>query len=150
MTKPVLSMPFYIPDPRLVRSLTTLINFHRRKNTSVNISYGRYRSLWTAVWIENFVWTLRCSLGHALCSRSRPMEYSCDHCHSYKNGDAYRVTCDEFGLQRLNMIVCYECYVDARRLGLCTNKMVKPRSPDTFRRWEWMPDLSDALTALRV
>lgn len=56
------------------------------------------------------------------------MEYYCNHCDRYRNGDAYRVTSDEFGLVRLDIIVCYECYLDARRLGLRANKMVAPNA----------------------
>lgn len=52
------------------------------------------------------------------------MEYYCEHCHRYRNGDAYRVTSDECGLLRLDIIVCYECHLDARRLGLAANKML--------------------------
>ena len=37
-------------------------------------------------------------------------------------GSAYRVTCEEFGLLMLDMIVCYECSLDARRVGLHTDK----------------------------
>ena len=51
------------------------------------------------------------------------MEYYCEHCHRYRNGAAYRVTSEEFGLARLDMIVCYECYLVARRLSLRANKM---------------------------
>jgi hypothetical protein len=54
------------------------------------------------------------------------MEYYCEHCHRYRKGDAYRVISDEFGLVRLDIIVCYECYLDARRLGLRANKMAAP------------------------
>jgi len=100
--------------------------------------------------LEFFCGRSRCNPGHALCSGSGHMEFSCDHCHSYKNGDAYAVTCDEFGLLRLDMVVCYECYADARRLGLCTNKMAATRSLATFGPQEWIPDLADALTGLRV
>ncbi len=38
-------------------------------------------------------------------------------------GSAYRVTNREFGVMRLDMIVCYECYLDARRVGLDTEKI---------------------------
>ena len=52
------------------------------------------------------------------------MEYYCEHCHRYRNGDGYRVTSEESESARLNLVVCYECYLDARRLGLCTDRIV--------------------------
>lgn len=67
------------------------------------------------------------------------MEYYCMHCHRYRNGDAYRVTSDEFGLVRLDIIVCYECYLDARRLGLRANKVMAPHAVT-----ESVPALVDA------
>lgn len=54
----------------------------------------------------------------------RSIEYYCQHCDRYRNEDAYRVTSDEFGFVRLDIIVCYECYLDARRLGLPANRLV--------------------------
>ena len=56
------------------------------------------------------------------------MEYYCEHCHCYRNGDVYRVISDEFGLVRLDIIVCYECSLDARRLGLRADKLVVPNT----------------------
>ena len=47
---------------------------------------------------------------------------------------------EEFGLTRLDIIVCYDCYNDARRLGLLTTKIVGSNSAneslDTVRRQE--------------
>lgn len=53
-------------------------------------------------------------------------------------GSAYRVTSEEFGLLMLDMTVCYECSLDARRLGLHTDEF-KPRDaaqlpPDLQRK----------------
>jgi hypothetical protein len=50
------------------------------------------------------------------------MEYYCQHCNQFTTGSAYRVTSEEFGVLMLDMIVCYECSLDARRLGLHTDK----------------------------
>ena len=51
------------------------------------------------------------------------MEHHCQRCNRFTMGSAYRVTNREFGVMRLDMIVCYECYLDARRLGLDTEKI---------------------------
>ena len=56
------------------------------------------------------------------------MEYYCEHCYRYRNGDEYRVISDDFGSVRLDIIVCYECSLDARRLGLRANKLVVPNA----------------------
>jgi hypothetical protein len=58
------------------------------------------------------------------------MEYYCQHCKAFKTGSAYRVTIESDGIMLLNLTVCYECYVDARRLGLHTEP-ISPR--DTVR-----------------
>ena len=52
------------------------------------------------------------------------MEYYCQRCDRYRSGDGYRVMSEEFALTRLDIIVCYDCYNDARRLGLLTTKIV--------------------------
>ena len=59
-------------------------------------------------------------------ARHTGMEYYCEHCRRYRNGDGYRVISDDFGSVRLDIIVCYECSLDARRLGLRANKLVVP------------------------
>lgn len=68
------------------------------------------------------------------------MEYYCQRCDRYRSGDGYRVMSEEFGLSRLDIIVCYDCYNDARRLGLLTAKIVGSNSAnesfDTVRRQE--------------
>ena len=68
------------------------------------------------------------------------MEYYCQRCDLYRSGDGYRVMSEEFGLTRLDIIVCYDCYNDARRLGLLTTKIVGSNSAneslDTVRRQE--------------
>jgi hypothetical protein len=51
------------------------------------------------------------------------MEHDCQRCNRFTMGSAYRVTNREFGVMRLDMIVCYECYLDARRVGLDTEKI---------------------------
>jgi hypothetical protein len=60
-------------------------------------------------------------------ARHTGMDY-CEHCHRYRNGDGYRVISDDFGSVRLDIIVCYECSLDARRLGLRANKLVVPNA----------------------
>jgi hypothetical protein len=46
----------------------------------------------------------------------------CEHCGELYDGRAYRVTSEEDGILLLDMIVCYACSVEARRLGLATRK----------------------------
>ena len=60
------------------------------------------------------------------------MEYYCQRCDLYRSGDGYRVMSEEFGLTRLDIIVCYDCYNDARRLGLLTAKIVGSNSNEAF------------------
>ena len=58
------------------------------------------------------------------------MEYYCQHCKTFTMGTTYRVTIESDGLVLLDLTVCYECYGDARRLGLHT----EPINPgDTVR-----------------
>ena len=46
----------------------------------------------------------------------------CEHCGEMYHGRAYRVTSEEDGILLLDMIVCYSCSIEARRLGLDTRK----------------------------
>lgn len=66
------------------------------------------------------------------------MEYHCQRCNEYKTGSAYRVTSEEFGLLTLNIIVCYQCSLDARRFGLHTEittlRVVVDKSHPDVRR----------------
>jgi hypothetical protein len=51
------------------------------------------------------------------------MDHHCQRCNGFTMGSAYRVTSREFGVMMLDMIVCYECFLDARRLGLDAQKI---------------------------
>ena len=46
------------------------------------------------------------------------MDRTCHHCGELIVGRAYRVMSEESGVTLLDMIVCYFCYLEARRLGL--------------------------------
>jgi hypothetical protein len=46
----------------------------------------------------------------------------CQHCDEVYEGTAYRVTSEEDGVVLLDMIVCYLCSIEARRLGLKTRE----------------------------
>jgi len=46
----------------------------------------------------------------------------CEHCGELYQGRAYRVRSEEDGILLLDMIVCYSCSIEARRLGLATRK----------------------------
>ena len=42
---------------------------------------------------------------------------NCDHCCQSFDGMPYRVRSEESGVVLLDMIVCYNCYAEARELG---------------------------------
>jgi hypothetical protein len=46
----------------------------------------------------------------------------CEHCDEKFEGAAYRVTSEEDGVVLLDMVVCYSCSIEARRLGLQTKE----------------------------
>jgi hypothetical protein len=48
----------------------------------------------------------------------KSMDGICQHCYQLIVGNAYRVTSEEEGITFLNMIVCYLCFMEAKRLGL--------------------------------
>lgn len=54
--------------------------------------------------------------GHSDCCLSSAMLY-CDHCCQAFEGMPYRVKSEESGVVLLDMIVCYNCYAEARELG---------------------------------
>lgn len=54
------------------------------------------------------------------------MEFICRHCSELCYGDAYRVTSEENGELLLDMIVCYQCSLEARELELSTQKIDLP------------------------
>jgi superfamily II helicase len=47
----------------------------------------------------------------------------CDHCRGILTSGPYRVISREKGVTMLDMIVCRACYVEARKLGLKTEKL---------------------------
>lgn len=47
----------------------------------------------------------------------------CEHCGDPYQGQAYRVTSYEDGVILLDMVVCHECGLQARRLGLETRQL---------------------------
>mgnify|MGYP003580202975 CR=1 FL=1 len=57
------------------------------------------------------------------------MDVICHHCGVLIVGRAYRVTSEESGVTLLDMMVCYFCYVEAKRLGLFTWEI----SPEDLR-----------------
>ena len=46
--------------------------------------------------------------------------YPCDRCREYSAGKSYRVSSEKDGERLLDMVVCYECFLDASQLGLDT------------------------------
>jgi hypothetical protein len=55
------------------------------------------------------------------------MEFVCRHCSEICDGDPYRVISQENGVVLLDMIVCYQCSLEARDLALSTQKIELPR-----------------------
>ena len=51
------------------------------------------------------------------------MKQNCQHCGEPIIGNAYRVRSEEGGITLLNMIVCFLCSREARKLRLHTKKM---------------------------
>lgn len=51
----------------------------------------------------------------------------CNHCEGPLVGKAYRVMSEEAGVTMLDMTVCHACYEEARRLGLKTEELDRPR-----------------------
>jgi len=49
--------------------------------------------------------------------------YKCERCREFCGGDSYRVLSESDGECVLDMIVCYECYLEAADLGLETEKI---------------------------
>jgi hypothetical protein len=68
--------------------------------------------------------------GTFLAHSGHRMEYYCQHCNSLATGSAYRVTSEQDGVMLLDLIVCYECCLDARRLGLNAEQIVLRDNPD--------------------
>ena len=52
------------------------------------------------------------------------MGWICQHCGAPFLDSAYRVKSEESGVVLLDIIVCQHCYVEARELGLHTEKIV--------------------------
>ena len=51
------------------------------------------------------------------------MNQNCRHCEELIVGDAYRVTSEHEGITLLDLIVCSPCSMEAKRLGLHTEKI---------------------------
>jgi hypothetical protein len=46
--------------------------------------------------------------------------YTCDRCRECFAGDSYRVKSEDDGERLLDMVVCYDCHIEASQLGLDT------------------------------
>jgi hypothetical protein len=55
--------------------------------------------------------------------KRQSMDLICHHCGELIVGRTYRVMSEESGVTLLDMIVCYFCYLEARRLGLPSQQM---------------------------
>ena len=54
------------------------------------------------------------------------MEFICRHCNEASEGDAYRVSSEENGVVLLDIIVCFQCAMEARGLELSTQRIEAP------------------------
>jgi ribosome-binding protein aMBF1 (putative translation factor) len=54
------------------------------------------------------------------------MNHECQHCGKLRPGKTYRVISEDSGTTLLDLTVCYDCFLEARRLGLHAEE-VKPR-----------------------
>ena len=50
------------------------------------------------------------------------MYQTCRHCEETIVGDYYRVTSEHEGITLLDLIVCYPCSIEAKKLGLHTEE----------------------------
>jgi hypothetical protein len=55
--------------------------------------------------------------------KGKNMDRICQHCGELITGNSYRVTSEEDGIPLLNMVVCYLCSMEAKRLRLHTEKI---------------------------
>ena len=53
----------------------------------------------------------------------KTMDRICEHCYDFIVGNAYQVTSEEAGITLLNLVVCSLCSMEAKRLGLHTEKI---------------------------
>ena len=53
--------------------------------------------------------------------------FQCDRCAECFAGDSYRVTSAADGAIVLDMVVCYDCWVEASQLGLNTEPLEAQR-----------------------
>jgi len=51
------------------------------------------------------------------------MDPICQHCCELIVGNAYRVTSKEEGITMLDLVVCYPCFIEAKRLHLHAEKI---------------------------
>jgi hypothetical protein len=58
------------------------------------------------------------------------MAWICQHCDAPFDDSPYRVKSEESGIVLLDLIVCHRCHVQARELGLYTEKI----EPQFFMR----------------
>jgi hypothetical protein len=79
------------------------------------------------------------------------MVWICQHCFAPFVDSLYRVKSEESGVVFLDLIVCHGCYVQARELGLLTEKIgVGYRSPaETTAPQEKKPTLQRRATERR-
>ena len=53
----------------------------------------------------------------------KSMDRICQHCGQLFVGNAYQVTSEEKGITLLNLVVCFLCSIEAKRLRLHTEEI---------------------------
>jgi hypothetical protein len=61
------------------------------------------------------------------------MDRVCQHCGELIVGNAYRVTSEEEGITLLDMVVCFLCFMEAKRLRLHTEEINQGSKPTSAR-----------------
>jgi hypothetical protein len=62
------------------------------------------------------------------------MDPICQHCYELIVGNAYRVTSKEEGITMLDIVVCYRCVIEAKRLGLPAEEIIRNKQASARHR----------------
>jgi hypothetical protein len=75
------------------------------------------------LYINKSIWYEVFFLRQILSESGKNMNQNCQHCGTWIVGDVYRVTSEYEGTTLLNMIVCFPCSMEAKKLGLQTEEL---------------------------
>jgi hypothetical protein len=85
------------------------------------------------LYINKSIWYEMFFLWQILSESGKNMNQNCQHCGTWIVGDVYRVTSEYEGTTLLDMIVCFPCSMEAKKLGLHTEEL-KVRSKEVSAR----------------